>query len=1017
MRSRDWLLAVVAALGVTALYPMQDTLSAQSGTGVVISEFRFRGPQGANDEFIELFNAGNTPVNIGGWMVRSSNNVQPPGLFTRATIPANTVINPGCYYLVANSLSSGFSGGVTPNATFTTGFADDGGVALTTSSATVIVDQVGHGTVPAAYGEGQRLAPLTTNVNRSMERRPGGTLGHVDTNNNFADFGELNPANPQNSSTCLATVYLPHQIQGAGAVSPIAPGTAVTVRGVVTARTSSGFFIQTEAGDEDADDATSEGLFVSAAGSMLASALVGRVVQAAGPVSEAGSVTHLSGATSVTDVGGASVPSPVELTSTQLSDSGSLDQLERFEGMRVSATSLTAVSSTEAGAFYAVLSGQGRTFREPGVAAGVPVPMCAIGPCNIPLFDGNPERLRVDSDGLEGVAAVSLSTGATVANVTGPLDFAHGIYTVLPESVLSPAGGTAASVASAPNANEFTVASFALGTTFPAQTAKASLLVRNTLGMPDVVAVQDAPDTAAIVALAAAIDADASAAGQAPPQYAAESGFLLKQAGGRVSMLSVEHIGGDPQAPVVLRALVSAPAQLPQAITVIASHLPPFNADPASLAARQAQAESLASYIQFRQSNDPAEAIVSVGNYNAHRFNDGYADIVGTVLGTPASPDQVAVEAHDLVSPDLVSAGDSLDPSHRYTAVVSGNAQVFDHVVLTANFAAQFAGLAYPRVNADFADTLRDDNTVANRLSDRDPVIAYFTFPPDVDAPVFETAADHIVEATGADGAVVDFSAPAATDNLDASVTITCSPSTGSTFALGNTGVTCSTQDVAGNQASTSFTVTVQDTTAPVLLLPANINDVSTDAGKAVSFAPTAIDAVTPSPAVNCAPASGSTFPVGTTTVACSTSDAAGNTATGSFTVTLTSTVFGRMAGFGLVKNSPKQTWFAFDVKESPTFGERGWVLLHIKEGFIRERYFSFAVTDVRFSSAADTVTFSGVGYWNGRSGYRYEITAADRGEPGRLRDAFTLKVTAPDGRVVETAGGSLHDGNIESFR
>ena len=269
MRTRNWRLAVAVALAITALYPTHRTVSAQSGSGIVISEFRFRGPLGVNDEFIELFNAGSTPVNVGGWLVRSSNNVQPPGFFTRATIPANTIINPGCYFLVANVASGGFSGGVAPNLTYSVGFADDGGVALTTSSPSVIIDQVGQGTVPAAYGEGQRLPMLNTNVNRGLERRPGGTLGHLDTNNNLNDFGEIIPANPQNSNTCIVTqAYLPHEIQGAGLMSPLATGTSVNVRGVVTARTASGFFIQTEPGQEDVDEATSEGLFVLAGGAL-----------------------------------------------------------------------------------------------------------------------------------------------------------------------------------------------------------------------------------------------------------------------------------------------------------------------------------------------------------------------------------------------------------------------------------------------------------------------------------------------------------------------------------------------------------------------------------------------------------------------------------------------------------------------------------------------------------------------------------------------------------------------------
>ena len=61
-----------------------------------------------------------------------------------------------------------------------------------------------------------------------------------------------------------------------------------------------------------------------------------------------------------------------------MSDAGTLDQLERFEGMRVHAASLMAVSGTGAdGAFYAVLTGQARPFREPGVESGYPVLPCA----------------------------------------------------------------------------------------------------------------------------------------------------------------------------------------------------------------------------------------------------------------------------------------------------------------------------------------------------------------------------------------------------------------------------------------------------------------------------------------------------------------------------------------------------------------------------------------------------------------------------------------------------------------
>jgi hypothetical protein len=58
-------------------------------TNVVISEFRVRGPNGAADEFIELYNLSGAPVAIGGWKIRGSNNAA--GVSDRATITAGTI--------------------------------------------------------------------------------------------------------------------------------------------------------------------------------------------------------------------------------------------------------------------------------------------------------------------------------------------------------------------------------------------------------------------------------------------------------------------------------------------------------------------------------------------------------------------------------------------------------------------------------------------------------------------------------------------------------------------------------------------------------------------------------------------------------------------------------------------------------------------------------------------------------------------------------------------------------------
>jgi hypothetical protein len=58
------------------------------------------------------------------------------------------------------------------------------------------------------------------------------------------------------------------------------------------------------------------------------------------------------------------------------------------------------------GVFYAVFASMPRPFREPGIDTIDVQPPCdehAASLCSIPTFDGNPERLRIDSDGQVGV--------------------------------------------------------------------------------------------------------------------------------------------------------------------------------------------------------------------------------------------------------------------------------------------------------------------------------------------------------------------------------------------------------------------------------------------------------------------------------------------------------------------------------------------------------------------------------------------------------------------------------------
>ncbi len=160
----------------------------------------------------------------------------------------------------------------------------------------------------------------------------------------------------------------------------------------------------------------------------------------------------------------------------------------------------------------------------------------------------------------------------------------------------------------------------------------------------------------------------------------------------------------------------------------------------------------------------------------------------------------------------------------------------------------------------------------------------------DTTAPVLTLPANITAEATSASGAAVSFIVTAS-DAVDPSPTVSCSPASGATFGLGTTTVTCTATDASLNRSTGTFTVTVVDTTAPVLTLPANITAEATSAsGAAVSFIVTASDAVDPSPTVSCSPASGATFGLGTTTVSCTATDASLNSSGGTFTVTVVDT-------------------------------------------------------------------------------------------------------------------------------
>jgi predicted extracellular nuclease len=354
------------------------------------------------NDFIELFNRGTTTVNVTGWSVQYTSAA---GVSWQVTSLSGS-IPPGRYYLVQEALGAGGTVNLPPpDATGTIAMSATAGkvalvnnaVALTGACPTgaQIADFVGYGSTANCFeGSGPTPAPRNTNANLRAHE------GCTDTNNNAGDFATGSP-DPRNSATPFLDCSAPppptpelyiHEIQGSGSASPYVGQTVKTQLTIVTGLKSNASIQEPDA-DADSDPNTSEGVFVFT--SSAPSVAIGDAVIVRGTVAEfipsadpnSPPVTEISGSPTITLISsGNALPTPITLTAADTSPTGSIEQLEKYEGMRVHVNSLTviaptqgtvneaAATSTTNGVFYGVITGVARPFRGqrrgPGHAPG-----------------------------------------------------------------------------------------------------------------------------------------------------------------------------------------------------------------------------------------------------------------------------------------------------------------------------------------------------------------------------------------------------------------------------------------------------------------------------------------------------------------------------------------------------------------------------------------------------------------------------------------------------------------------
>lgn len=605
--------------------------------------------------------------------------------------------------------------------------------------------------------------------------------------------GDSNPANDSDSVTVqLVREAAIHDIQDRGIGSPLL-GSRVITEGIVTARRATGYFIQSATADEDADPATAEGLFVFTNSTPPVEAAVGNRVRVSGTVTQfqrsphGYPLTQLGSSTILSVVAtGQPLPPIRTLDASVLSPTAPVDALGRYQGMRVTLPGADVVGpSNSFGDFHIVPARTPRPAREPGVALldAVPLPQDK----DIPRFDRNPERLRVESTGLEGGAALYFDAGTRLPRMDGVLYYDRGDFTLLLSSIsaqrpMIPALRVAA--VPTPESGTLRIASYNIenlsgGANVPLdRLAKLTEVFCGYLHNPDIVGLVEIANLATAQRLAQAINDDEFGTCPDDPQYEARLlsnsgsqrlGYLIRRApapGGdapRVEVLSIQELFTadtltDPagnangvlfdRPPLHLQARVTGDNGSTFDVDVLLNHtlsLLEVNSETPravwgtdgarSRGKRLQQAVRIGGWVEAFQQADPEAPLVLIGDYNAFDFSDGFVDVIGIISGDAAPENEVLEWAPSPVTRALTNLLVTKPEAERYSYVFEGNTQTLDHALVNdAVLESTDATLHHARVNADFAADNAADPTVPLRTSDHDPLVADLVVPTFLDA-------------------------------------------------------------------------------------------------------------------------------------------------------------------------------------------------------------------------------------------------------------------------------------------
>ncbi|WP_157491995.1 HYR domain-containing protein, partial [Mangrovimonas sp. ST2L15] len=262
-------------------------------------------------------------------------------------------------------------------------------------------------------------------------------------------------------------------------------------------------------------------------------------------------------------------------------------------------------------------------------------------------------------------------------------------------------------------------------------------------------------------------------------------------------------------------------------------------------------------------------------------FPIGNTTVTWTVTdaaGNSATDTQI-VTVEDNTDPTITAPADvtvSANASCQATGVALGTPTTADNCAVAS--VTNDAPATFPIGNTTVTWTVTD--AAGNSATDTQIVTVEDNTDPTITAPADVTvSANASCQATG-----VALGTPTTADNCGVNPATNDAPAT---FPIGNTTVTWTVTDAAGNSATDTQIVTVEDDTDPTIIAPADVTVSANASCQATGVAlgtPTTADNCGANPATNDAPA---TFPIGNTTVTWTVTDAAGNSATDTQIVTV----------------------------------------------------------------------------------------------------------------------------------